>query len=660
MRIRTLERVNYMIPGRHTLNLPDKGLVLITGDNGSGKSSWIDATATAWNTTARSKARKARGNLPNKSAKVLLETYEGLRVTRNWSKDGKAGLDWSLDDYASSGTTRSKTQKALDEQLGDFLVWRWSCVFSTVNANTFTVATPAQRREILETLLDLDLLARAYDVAHQDAKDKSRDIVEAERVMDIDERERAAAAEALSSAKNSRASLQPPAPAPPPMAPVLTAPPTPANFTEPEPPAPPKLRPAPVPPCIKGGESVQTLAQLVSEHTIAVQAAYARSTDLAAARDALDRDLAVKTSASLEAARLRDSLSDGKCPTCEQDITEACLNNTNIKCEETTSAVESARLALDDVQARLKCAQADLSALRAELGTAQEALRAAELEQTMFQRDQVRYSKDMEDYAREKRTLAEHEARTVASHKAQVAALRKAHEDRVTQRLTTYHAHVIQLQQAHERAMQAWDAAEKNAQEQHRQSCARLDALVQAAHARMDAAEVALASSAQEVRNLRESLALIRAASAVLGPAGTRSILLGQAQGAIEQAANRWLAELGTSQRIRLTAEGKDLGLEIVVGDLTKEYTDLSNGEGRRVDLAVALALGEVAACTRGGLNNGTLFLDEFLDGIDQTGWDAACALVTKLSRERCVVVITHREEISSRLRPDLSVVMRG
>lgn len=648
-----------MIPGRHTLSLPATGLVLITGDNGSGKSSWIDAIATAWNTTARSKARKARGNLPNKSAKVVLETYDGLRVTRNWSKDGKVGLDWTNPKYESSGTTRSKTQAPLNEELGDFLVWRWSCVFSTVGANTFTVATPTQRREILETLLDLDLLARAYDVAHQDAKDKSRDIVEAERIMDIDERERAAAAEALSSAKNSRASLQPPIPAPPPMAPAVPDPPIPANFTAPPPPTTPKLRPAPTPSFPKTTQSVQELAKLVDECGAAVFTAHQRATELANTQRDLDLDLGVKLSEAREAQRLRDSLSEGKCPTCEQDITAACLSNTDTKCAQTTLAVEEARLELEQIQIRLKCAQADLSALRANLDTAQEALRTAKSEQTMFQRDQTRYSKDMEDYEREKRALAEHDAQSADVYHTQVSVLRKAHEERETQRLATYHAHVLQLQQAHDQALRAWESSDNSAREQHKQSCDRLDALVETAHARMAAAEVALAASAEEVRNLRESLALIRAANAILGPAGTRSILLGQAQGAIEQAANRWLPELGTEHRIRLTSEGKDLGLEIFVGDITKEYTDLCNGEARRVDLALALALGEVAACTRGGLNNGTLFLDEFLDGIDQTGWDAACALVTKLSRDRCVVVITHREEISSRLRPDLSVVMK-
>jgi DNA repair exonuclease SbcCD ATPase subunit len=152
----------------------------------------------------------------------------------------------------------------------------------------------------------------------------------------------------------------------------------------------------------------------------------------------------------------------------------------------------------------------------------------------------------------------------------------------------------------------------------------------------------------------------MRSATTVLGPASTRAVLLGQAQGAIEQAANRWLAELGTDQRIRLTSEGKDLGLEINVGEITKEYTDLSNGEGRRVDLAMSLALGEVAAGARGAVNNGTLFLDEFLDTIDSTSLDAVCALVMRMSRERCVVVITHREDVSSRLRPDLFVVMKA
>ena len=78
----------------------------------------------------------------------------------------------------------------------------------------------------------------------------------------------------------------------------------------------------------------------------------------------------------------------------------------------------------------------------------------------------------------------------------------------------------------------------------------------------------------------------------------------------------------------------------------------LSTGQRRRLEVATTLALGRLAEQLAGWVGS-TLFLDEVLDGLDADGKRAACSLVARAAETRCVVVITHDED----LRRDLDYV---
>lgn len=136
---------------KHTdteLHIPDRGIVLVVGANGSGKSSCVDGVATAfWNKTLR-------GESPwvGQEGAVEAETYTGLSVVRSYKK-GKVSLN-------VTGTpiyeTPSKAQDALDGVIPTFDLWRRSCVFSSDDATSFAKATPSERSRLFETILALD------------------------------------------------------------------------------------------------------------------------------------------------------------------------------------------------------------------------------------------------------------------------------------------------------------------------------------------------------------------------------------------------------------------------------------------------------------------------------------------------------------------------
>ncbi len=105
----------------------------------------------------------------------------------------------------------------------------------------------------------------------------------------------------------------------------------------------------------------------------------------------------------------------------------------------------------------------------------------------------------------------------------------------------------------------------------------------------------------------------------------------------------------GTNDSISLEVHGLGRG----------SYKSTSGGERRRVDVALLLALGEVAAAARGGVP-GTLFFDEVFDCLDDAGIEAIGDVLAELAKARCVVVITHSKPLIQRLRASASLHIAG
>lgn len=183
MRIRTLKLVNFMSHDDTKLDFPPAGVVLVTGDNAQGKSTIVEAIATAfWGKTLRTTRpwRETDG--------AVQVVADGISVERVYSRE-KVKLYWAVrDDGTQTGDafdtlrrlggteeqgtdnprfeSKTQAQNALDALIGSYDTWRRSSTFSSADAAHFSLATDGERKRLLETLLGLD----AFDVALEDAR----------------------------------------------------------------------------------------------------------------------------------------------------------------------------------------------------------------------------------------------------------------------------------------------------------------------------------------------------------------------------------------------------------------------------------------------------------------------------------------------------------
>lgn len=162
-----------------------------------------------------------------------------------------------------------------------------------------------------------------------------------------------------------------------------------------------------------------------------------------------------------------------------------------------------------------------------------------------------------------------------------------------------------------------------------------------------------------EVHELQHSLTMLGVVDKVLGTRGLRAHLLHNALTFVESTANYWLQRIaGNDLKLHLTpyaakSDGgvKDqIGLEIEGAGGGNGYKGASGGERRRVDIALMLALSEVARVSA-GVAPGTLFFDECFDALDTDGVGAVCDVLNDLSQDRAVVVISHNEDVVRGLR---------
>ncbi len=165
------------------------------------------------------------------------------------------------------------------------------------------------------------------------------------------------------------------------------------------------------------------------------------------------------------------------------------------------------------------------------------------------------------------------------------------------------------------------------------------------------------AGLAEQVQAAEHEVEALLACERVLGLRGVRAAILGRALSGLEDAANAWLARLapGVSMHLASTTERKSGGVSDAIGVTVTGfggglgYKAASGGERRRLDLAVTLALADVAAAAHGG-QRGTLFADEAFDALDEAGIAAAASIVEELAQDRCVVVVSHSDDLKASL----------
>lgn len=212
--------------------------------------------------------------------------------------------------------------------------------------------------------------------------------------------------------------------------------------------------------------------------------------------------------------------------------------------------------------------------------------------------------------------------------------------------------------------VQAKISAERTNATQRKQAEELLKNAQQAAQALKDRIE----KGTTMVAAAEKELQVLMAVEVVLGLKGVRAHVLGKALSGLETVANSWLQRIagaGLALSLKPYSEKKTGGvsdaisLEISGAGGGLGYKAASGGERRRLDVALLLALAEVAAAAH-GREPGTLFLDECMDSLDQEGIVAVAKALRELGEERCVVVITHETALVEELRPVLHLKMEN
>lgn len=149
MRVDRVELRGLFVHEQTTLELPERGVVVVTGENGSGKSSLVEAVAVAcWGKTLRGAPAWAEGR--KAAARVVAGP---LDVRRTKTAKGSPKLAWSVDGEERQFGSTTKAQEALEGVVGSFEQWRRTHVFSASDAAHFTQATDKARKELIESLL---------------------------------------------------------------------------------------------------------------------------------------------------------------------------------------------------------------------------------------------------------------------------------------------------------------------------------------------------------------------------------------------------------------------------------------------------------------------------------------------------------------------------
>ncbi len=169
MHVREIHLEAFMSHDNVKVQLPERGIVLVTGLNGRGKSALvIESIATAcWGKTLRlTPPWRAEEGL------AAIKTPE-VHIERRRAGKKPAQLSFARPgERAAKYDTASKAQEALNGIIGEYDVWRRTSVFSSADANHFSVASDKERKLLFEAILGLD----RFDTALKRCREEMREV----------------------------------------------------------------------------------------------------------------------------------------------------------------------------------------------------------------------------------------------------------------------------------------------------------------------------------------------------------------------------------------------------------------------------------------------------------------------------------------------------
>jgi DNA repair exonuclease SbcCD ATPase subunit len=511
------------------VDLPSTGLVFITGQNGHGKSTLVEAVAQAcW----YSPLRGAPGWVAGKSSGVRVD-FEGGHVHRIVKKSSQK-LTWAVGGNGSGAgyATRTKSQAAFESHVGNIDVWRNACTFHTRDADQFSSASDSARKRLLEEVLELDKVERAYKAARAERKSAQLEQDSAEHEV------------ALTNAKIHGCEREQ------------------AAFTGE----------------LEEVEDIDALEQALAEVEVAKALARGKWTELQS-KHTMERNLCTRIQSKLglielQLERFQKNTGDAECSECKQAVDQ-----------------EHADAVVKELETRIS----------AGCGKLNEAVSVADNTLALYNEE----AEKVNTYAEE---AYDYERRLEKSRAA-------------NSRNSSKHARITEVQGEIDTLLASLGAAE----------------------ARRDSAMA--------------KVALLSAAVDALGTTGVRAALLDGSVLALESTANAYLSRMGLDKlTIKLSSQSKTkagkvndkISFDVEGAGGGYGYKACSSGEQRRIDIAVMLGLSDLSKTNAKLAENSTLFFDELFDTLDTVGVEAVTGLLEELAETRCVVVITHNEELAA------------
>ena len=651
------------------LTLPLTGITLISGPNGAGKSGFAEGVAALWNRSLRKqKSRRTRGFRKGVVGRVRVTTVDGLVVDRGCTKSGTLKLE-----YARIGTppanyaTPTKALEALETEIGTYDLWRRACVFSAADASGFTAATDADRRALVEELLDLEQFAQAHEIGKAKHKKFLAEFNKLETETDVRETRLLGVCSIVGALQDNLANNPKPDPLP-----IDTIPHDRqevhrldvsilglngcrdnahkrAMATQKIVQAEAVLAGIGSPPGDREAADLTELRaeweRLEGEVTKGEEAVQEKD---GAWRQLLKEETTARSDLHHEAKRHK-ALAGGKCPTCERGISEEMRVVLTVMVETISKKVEFAEGSVTTTGAELKVLKAhlvDLRKLQADVRVAgiQEAAEAKAYEGSV-QTWEASKLRAVQALAAAREEYPEELVGEFGDAERERLEKEIAERERLRAAITTAEAEA----RAHKTQVETWSRNDTK----WRGDLTKAEGEV----VRLETEEE---TALQEMDQMQEDVSVAAAGVAMLAPKGVRAHILQRALDAIQTIANRWLREFHDSLLIELSPYSEkaaggtkmSIALKIQGREEGEEYEDLSGGERRRLDLAMVLALAEVARLAQGVAEWGTLFLDEILDAVDPEGAERVCDAIRRLSADRSVVVISHNRAIRDRLQP--------
>ena len=533
MKVKSVKLKKFMAHDDSELKLPDAGVVVITGHNGSGKSSFMEGVATGiWNKTLRGSKPWREGT---KGGAVQVTTDRVTSVRK------RSKMEWKYNDQEPTKfESTTHAQKALIDEVGDYDVWRRTSVFSSSDVSHFTLATDAQRKRLIEQLLGLDRFDPAHAKAKEELKALQAEYEQLDRKMFEAKTRYKAAKQKVEDAKG-----------------YIEQIPEAVDVSE----------------LLERVKVVQAEGKAVKVQIEQLEEKMQQNRCKVEEKKSAYFDARAKYSILEDDAKLA---AGGKCPTCGQDMHRN--DELMSRLEESKDVYEKTKAAFESISGQLDKLEAKARAKR------------------------TQHSDKLEGYRSELQDL---------KHRINASKANQNVRDQANQRL--------------------WDA-EREVEDVRKE----------------------FADHKSRTEQVEVELEKMKLVERVLSTKGVRSYVLGKTLSGIEEVANAWLPRIASGDlRIKLSpySEKKtggvsdSISLEVIGAGGGHGYKGASGGERRRIDVAILLALSEIASASA-GREGATLWFDEVFDALDDEGVESVCQVLQELGQEQCVVVITHSEQM--------------